>query len=69
MIPILIKNSTIVNEGKTFAGDLLIKDELISEIGLPGQIEMPVGGKSIDASGLIMIPGVIDEHVHFRDPG
>lgn len=69
MIPILIKNSTIVNEGKIFSGDLLIKDESISEIGLPGQIEMPFGGKSVDATGLIMIPGVIDEHVHFREPG
>jgi len=69
MISILIKNATIVNEGKIFAGDLLIQDESISEIGLPGQIELPPGGKSTDATGLIMIPGVIDDHVHFRDPG
>ena len=58
MISILIKNATIVNEGKIFAGDLLIQDESISEIGLPGQIELPPGGKSTDATGLIMIPGV-----------
>jgi dihydroorotase len=65
----LIKNATIVNEGKTFRGDLLIKDEYISAIGSPGQVKSPAGTKSIDATGLFLIPGVIDDQVHFREPG
>jgi dihydroorotase, multifunctional complex type len=65
----LISNATIVNEGKTFKGDLLIKDELISAIGYPGQVKSPPGTQSIDAAGLYLIPGVIDDQVHFREPG
>jgi dihydroorotase len=65
----LIRNATVVNEGKTFRGDLLIKDEYISAIGPPGEIKSPPGSEIIDASGLILIPGVIDDHVHFREPG
>jgi dihydroorotase len=65
----LIRNATIVNEGEIFRGDLLIKDEFISAIGSPGQTKSPQGSQIIDASGLILIPGVIDDHVHFREPG
>ncbi len=65
----LIKNATIVNEGLSFKGDLLIKDELISAIGSPGQINAPPDTKSVDASGLLLIPGIIDDQVHFREPG
>lgn len=66
---ILIKNSTIINEGKTFRGDILVKDELIDSIGSPGEIIAPKDANIIDASGLLLIPGVIDDHVHFREPG
>lgn len=69
MNSILISNATIINEGKIFKGDLLIKDELISAIGEPGQVKAPPGTKQIDASGLLLIPGVIDDQVHFREPG
>jgi dihydroorotase len=69
MNSILISNATIINEGKIFKGDLLIKDELISAIGAPGQVKAPPGAKQIDASGLLLIPGVIDDQVHFREPG
>jgi dihydroorotase len=65
----LIKNATIVNEGRTFRGDILIKDELISAIGSPGQVKAPAGSQIIDASGLLLMPGVIDDQVHFREPG
>jgi dihydroorotase len=69
MSSILLKNATIINEGKSFRGDLLIKDEIISAIGSPGQVRAPSDSKSIDASGLLLIPGVIDDQVHFREPG
>ncbi len=65
----LIRNATIVNEGKTFRGDLLIKGEVISAIGSPGQVKAPQGADIIDAKGLLLIPGVIDDQVHFREPG
>ena len=69
MSEILIKNATIINEGRTFRGDLLIKDEFISATGLPYSLEQSPGAKIIDASGLLLMPGVIDDQVHFRDPG
>jgi dihydroorotase len=65
----LIKNATIVNEGMSFKGDLLIIDEIISAVGSPGKLTSPRGAREIDASGLFLIPGVIDDHVHFREPG
>jgi len=69
MSSILIKNATIINEGRTFRGDLIIKDELISAIGSADQMIVPAGTKIIDATGLLLIPGVIDDQVHFREPG
>lgn len=69
MSSILIRNATIVNEGETFRGDLLIKDEIISAVGPAGQLDSPKDSQIIDASGLFLIPGIIDVHVHFREPG
>ena len=69
MSSILIRNATIVNEGKSFRGDLLIKDEIIYAVGPAGQVDFPKGSQIIDASGLFLIPGIIDDHVHFREPG
>ena len=69
MSSIFIKNATIVNEGKTFRGELLTKSEYISSVARPGQISVPDKAQIIDASGLLLIPGVIDDHVHFREPG
>jgi dihydroorotase len=69
MSNILIKNAKIVNEGKVFNGDLLVENELISAIGSYEEMSLPAGVKTIDASGLIVIPGVIDDQVHFREPG
>ena len=63
----LILNARIVNEGKITEGDVLIKDQLIEKIGknLPSQST----DKIIDAKGKILIPGAIDDQVHFREPG
>ena len=69
MTSTLIKNATIVNEGRSFHGDILITDELISAIGNAEEMEIPAFTRIIDATGLFLIPGVIDDHVHFREPG
>jgi dihydroorotase len=69
MSNILIKNATIVNEGHTFTGDLLIKDEIIVSVGSVDENNIPAGTQITDASGLLLLPGVIDDQVHFREPG
>jgi len=63
----LIKNALLVNEGKTFSGDLLIVNGKIEEIGVISAY--PEGTTVIDASGKYLLPGIIDTHVHFREPG
>ena len=62
----LIKNATIVNEGSSFVGDLLVENGMIKKIGSSITTNsMTV----IDASGKCLIPGLIDDQVHFREPG
>ncbi|HTJ14955.1 MAG TPA: dihydroorotase [Dinghuibacter sp.] len=61
----LIKNIHIVNEGKTIAGDLLIESGRIAKIG--GTID--ANATEIDGTGKHLLPGVIDDQVHFREPG
>ena len=68
MNSILIKNAKIVNEGTIFEGDVLIENDLIVEIS------ENISAKSsqckiIDAEGNYLIPGAIDDQVHFREPG
>lgn len=67
----LIKNARIVNEGKTFNGSVLIEGELIARILTDATIpeELLQGSTIIDAQGKYLIPGVIDDQVHFREPG
>lgn len=67
MSVIVIKNAQIVNEGRRWAGDVRIDDGFISQIG--GIINSPDGALELDASGLILMPGIIDDQVHFREPG
>jgi dihydroorotase len=68
---ILINKATIINEGKTFIGSVLIEGERISEIFTEDVPEILFNQckQVIDARGLYLIPGVIDSHVHFREPG
>lgn len=63
---ILIKNAQIVNEGKIVENDILIKNDLISKIESNLSDE---ADQIIDASGKYLLPGVIDDQVHFREPG
>jgi dihydroorotase len=64
----LIKHGRIVSDGKIWEGDLLIENERISTIGF--NISPKSGHvKVIDASGCFILPGVIDDQVHFREPG
>jgi dihydroorotase len=63
----LIKNAQVVNEGSTFTSDVLIKNGRIEKIA--PQIEVPYKIEEIDATGLYLIPGAIDDQVHFREPG
>ncbi|MEO8515395.1 MAG: dihydroorotase [Flavobacterium sp.] len=64
----LIKNAKIVNEGTIFEGDVLIENEFIVEIG--DNISPKTSDcKIIDAEGNYLIPGAIDDQVHFREPG
>lgn len=65
----LISNATIVNEGKSFQGSLIIDNDRIADI-----IENPSApqgqfDRMVDATGCFVLPGIIDDHVHFREPG
>jgi dihydroorotase len=67
MTSFLIKNAQIVNEGKIFEGDILVKNQRIEKIA--PTIQTPENVKEIDATGKHLIPGAIDDQVHFREPG
>lgn len=66
----LIRNAQIVNEGNTFVGSVIINDDRIEKVISDGDI-VPEGffGEIIEAEGLWLMPGVIDDQVHFREPG
>ncbi len=65
----LIQNARIVNDGRTFTGSVLIDGEVIAEV-TEGTVPPSASCDTvIRAEGLFLLPGVIDDHVHFRDPG
>ncbi len=63
---LLIKNANIINEGKRFIGDVLINGAFIEKIGT--NLSHPTA-KVIEAEGKLLVPGAIDDQVHFREPG
>ncbi|MDO6736985.1 dihydroorotase [Wenyingzhuangia sp. 2_MG-2023] len=63
----VIKNANIVNEGKIFKRSLLIENDIIKTIAK--EIKIPRSATIIDAKGKFLIPGAIDDQVHFREPG
>ena len=62
----LIKNAVIINEGLRFESDILIQDEIIAKIGSNLSSK---NAEILDAGGKIVLPGIIDDQVHFREPG
>ena len=80
-----IKDATLVNEGQTFVASVFVKDGMIAKIVRESEVPVPVEGpvdadtafrqaqrpstRVIEAQGKYLIPGIIDEHVHFREPG
>lgn len=66
----LIKEGVIVNEGEIFKGNILLEDDRIAEISNDNTYtSCGICDETIDATGCFVLPGVIDEHVHFREPG
>lgn len=65
---ILIKGGTIVNEGRAFLGDLIVDDDTITDV-IEGEAPRGTYDQVVEASGCFVMPGVIDDHVHFREPG
>ena len=66
---ILIKNATIVNENNTFKGDVLIENEIIKKVAPSIMVTDVDALEIIEAQGSYLIPGFIDDQVHFREPG
>lgn len=64
---ILIKQATIVNEGKQMLADVLLRNNRIEKIA--PQINVTENVREINAQGLYLLPGIIDDQVHFREPG
>ncbi|NDV47831.1 dihydroorotase [Paludibacter sp. 221] len=66
----LISNATIINENRTFTGSVLLENELIKTIyESADSVDIQGDCAEVDATGLCLIPGVIDDQVHFREPG
>lgn len=65
----LIKNATIINEGRSFTGSVVIEGDKIAKVIEGTVVPEETYSEIIDAKGKYLIPGVIDDHVHFRDPG
>lgn len=67
MARLIIKNAKLVNENKTYEGDLAIKGQFIDEIN--SCITVKDNDTVMDADGALLLPGMIDDQVHFREPG
>jgi dihydroorotase len=65
----LIKNAQLINEGKIITADVLIQNQRIEKIATKINLSTSIGVQEIDATGMYLIPGVIDDQVHFREPG
>ena len=66
---LLVQNATMVLPNRIVEGDLRVSDGLIKTIAPFGGLQPEIGEQVIDGTGLHLLPGAIDPHVHFRDPG
>ncbi|MDQ4060048.1 MAG: amidohydrolase family protein, partial [Pseudomonadota bacterium] len=66
-IDLLIKGGTVVNAHSCMRADIAVKDGVVLAVGRSEA--MPPARETIDATGLHVLPGIVDIHVHFRDPG
>jgi dihydroorotase len=64
---IIFKNATVVNEGRQVVTDVYVKDGIIQKIGQG--LSADHGAEEIDLTGMLLLPGCIDDQVHFREPG
>ena len=67
--PFVIKQATIVNEGRQFTGDVYVKNGMIEKVVSGENHTADEGLQTVDARGLFLLPGAIDDQVHFREPG
>jgi dihydroorotase len=68
-LPFIIKQARIVNEGRRFTGDVYVRNGIIERISEGKNLAAEKGWEIIMADGLSLLPGIIDDHVHFREPG
>lgn len=68
---IILHNGVIVNEGRQYAGYVVVEGEMIARVGegVPSEAELQSADKEVDLEGRYLLPGAIDTHVHFREPG
>ena len=65
----IIQGGTVVNEGRSVRGDIVIEEDRITAVCETAETPRGVYDQTVDASGCFVFPGVIDAHVHFREPG
>lgn len=63
----IVKNARIVNEGEILCGDIVVENDKIAAIETSAH--SPKAEEIFDAQGAVLLPGIIDTHVHFREPG
>ncbi len=66
---VLIQNATLVNEGQSFQASVLVENGRIAEIAREKEPAVRDGDELVDGSDCLLLPGIIDEHVHMREPG
>ncbi len=71
MTAIAIKNGHLIDPGtgNDAPRDILLKDGRVAEVAAPGKLKLAAGAQILDATGLVVAPGLIDIHVHLREPG
>ena len=66
---LVVRGGTLVTPRATYGADLAVNEEKIAAVAAPGTFDAAAAVRTLDARGRYVLPGVIDEHVHFREPG